>query len=308
MAARTEVYIAGTNDRRAGVRSVLEAFDLSGMAGSSVAIKANYNSDDPFPASTHIDTLDTVCTALLEQQPASLTLGERSGMGNTRAVLESSGVFALARDRGFGVIVLDELNRSGWQEIQAAGLHWKRGFFLAEIFNRADHVVQTCCLKTHRYGGHFTLSLKNMVGTVARRVPGVNYDFMNELHNSPDQRLMIPEISRFCRSDVIVLDATDGFASGGPDTGKLIHPGVVIAGNDRVAIDVCGVALLRSFGTVPAVMNGRIFAQEQIARAAELGIGVSSAGDIRLVPLDETAVAAAEKIQLHLDKEESSSF
>ena len=304
MAARTEVYIAGSKDRRAGVRSVLEAFDLTIMAGSSVAIKANYNSADPFPASTHIDTLDTVCSALLEQQPANLTLGERSGMGNTRAVLESTGVFALARERGFGVIVLDELDRSGWQEIQAAGLHWKRGLFLAQVFNRADHVVQTCCLKTHRYGGNFTLSLKNMVGSVARRVPGINYDFMNELHNSPDQRLMIAEINRFCKSDVIVLDATDGFASGGPDIGKLIHPGIVIAGNDRVAIDVTGIALLRSFGTVPAVMNGQIFEQEQIARAAQLGIGISSAGDIRLVPLDDTAAAVAEKIQVQLDREQ----
>jgi uncharacterized protein (DUF362 family) len=304
MAARTEVYIAGSKDRRAGVRNVLDAFDLSSMAGSSVAIKANYNSADSFPASTHIDTLDTVCSALLEQQPANLTLGERSGMGTTRAVLESTGVFALARDRGFGVIVLDELDRSGWQEIQSAGLHWKRGFFLAQVFNRAEHVVQTCCLKTHRYGGHVTLSLKNMVGSVARRVPGINYDFMNELHNSPDQRLMIAEINRFCRSDVIVLDATDGFASGGPDTGKLIHPGIVIAGTDRVAIDVTGIALLRSFGTVPAVMNGQIFEQEQIARASELGIGTGSAGDIRLVPLDDTAAAAAEKIQVHLDREQ----
>ena len=52
----------------------------------------------------------------------------------------------------------------------------------------AGGVVQTCCLKTHRYGGHFTLSLKNSVGLVAKRVPGDAYDFMRELHNSPHQR------------------------------------------------------------------------------------------------------------------------
>ena len=28
----------------------------------------------------------------------------------------------------------------------------------------ADALVMACCLKTHRYGGHFTLSLKNGVG------------------------------------------------------------------------------------------------------------------------------------------------
>jgi len=303
MTEKADIFIAGAKDRLAGVRDVLGAFDLSILAGASVAIKANFNSADPFPASTHIETLDTLCRAILEQHPAHLTLAERSGMGNTRAVLEERGVLSLARDRGFAVTVLDELDRGGWHEVQSAGLHWSRGFFLANVFARADHVIQTCCLKTHRYGGHFTLSLKNMVGSIARRVPGVNYDFMNELHNSPDQRLMIAEINRFCRSDIIVLDATEGFASGGPDTGKLIHPGVIIGGNDRVALDAAGVALLRSYGTVPDVMKGPIFKQEQIARAAELGVGVGSAERIRLVPLDDTARATAEQIQMQLDRE-----
>jgi uncharacterized protein (DUF362 family) len=303
MTEKADIFIAGAKDRSAGVRSVLGAFDLSMLAGTSVALKANFNSADPFPASTHIETLDSLCKAILEQRPAHLTLAERSGMGNTRVVLEERGVLSLARDRGFTVTILDELDRGGWHEVRSAGLHWSRGFFLANVFARAGHIVQTCCLKTHRYGGYFTLSLKNMVGSVARRVPGVNYDFMNELHNSPDQRLMIAEINRFCRSDIIVLDATEGFASGGPDTGKLIHPGVVIAGNDRVALDAAGVALLRSYGTVPDVMEGPIFKQEQIARAVELGVGVGSADRIRLVPLDDTARATAEKIQMQLDRE-----
>jgi uncharacterized protein (DUF362 family) len=303
MTEKADIFIADAKDRLAGVRSVIGAFDLSILTGTSVALKANFNSADIFPASTHIDTLDTLCSAILEQRPTHLTLAERSGMGNTRAVLEERGVLSLARDRGFVVMVLAELDRGGWHEVQSAGLHWSRGFFLANVFARADHIVQTCCLKTHHYGGHFTLSLKNMVGSVARRVPGVNYDFMNELHNSPDQRLMIAEINRFCRSDIIVLDATEGFASSGPDTGKLIHPGVVIAGNDRVALDAAGVALLRSYGTVPDVMDGPIFKQEQIARAVELGVGVGSADRIRLVPLDDTALATAEKIQMQLDRE-----
>ncbi len=276
---------------------------LSGLAGTSVALKANFNSADPFPASTHMGTLDAVCSAILEQGPARLTLAERSGMGVTREVLDRTGALALAKKRGFTVVVLDELDRPGWQEVQAPGLHWSRGFFLASVFARADHVVQTCCLKTHRYGGHFTLSLKNAVGCVARTVPNVNHDFMNELHTSPRQRSMIAEISRFFRTDLVVMDATEGFASGGPDKGKLVQPGVIFACSDRVAIDAAGVALLRSYGTVPDVADGKIFELEQIRRAAELGVGVASAGAIRLVPLDGAGEAAAHRIQDQLDRE-----
>ena len=301
MADHAEVFIAGAPDRRDAVRTVLGGFDLSVLAGSMVAVKANFNSADPFPASTHPETLEEICSAILAEGPVRLTLVERSGMGNSRDVLDKCGVLALSRDLGFSVAVLDEIDRTGWQEIEAPGLHWSRGFFLASAIVRADHVVQTCCLKTHRYGGHFTISLKNGVGCVAKTVPGVNFDFMHELHNSPHQRQMIAEINRFFRTDLIVLDATEGFASGGPDKGKLIRPGVVLAGNDRVAIDAVGVALLRSFGTVPDVADGKIFGLEQIARAAELGIGVTSADAIRLVPLDDAAEESARKIQEQLD-------
>lgn len=301
MTGNAEIHITGALDRKNGVRRVLAEFDLSDFSGMSVALKANYNSADPAPASTHIDTLEEICRAILEEKPALLTLAERSGMGNTSLVLEELGVTTLARERGFSAIVLDELNRNNWHEVQAPGLHWSRGFFLADIFARADRVVQTCCLKTHRYGGHFTMSLKNSIGLVAKRVPGLNYDFMNELHNSPHQRLMIAEINKFYRTDLIVMDAVEGFSSGGPDHGKLIKPGVIIAGTDRVAIDAVGVALLRSFGTVPDVMNGKIFELEQIARAAELGVGVASADQIKLVPMDKAGEAAAQKIQSQLD-------
>jgi hypothetical protein len=50
-------------------------------------------------------------------------------------------------------------------------------------------------------------------------------------------------------------------------------------------------------------MNGKIFEQEQIARAAELGVGIDSADRIRLVPLDETGRATTEQIQHQLDRD-----
>jgi len=301
MGKNAEIFIAGATGRSIGVQRVLNEIDLSVFSGAEIALKANYNSADLPPASTHIDTLDALCATILAEKPKKITLAERSGMGNTREVLEERGAIACARERGFSVVVLDEVDRTGWTEIQSPGLHWSRGFFIASIFARAERVVQTCCLKTHRFGGHFTLSLKNSVGLVAKRVPGVNYDFMGELHSSPHQRLMIAEINKFYRTDLIVMDAIDAFSTGGPDKGKLIHPGVMIAGADRIAIDAVGVALLRSYGTMRDVTEGRIFEQEQIARAAELGIGIGSAAEIQIVPVDKTAESVADRIQVQLD-------
>ncbi len=299
--AASEVYLIRAADRETGVRALWDEIGVGSLAGKNIALKANYNSDDPFPASTHPDMLRSLVRQILDAGASEVTLAERSGMGETRAVLENRGVFDLAESLGFDAAVLDDLPAGGWERIREEGLHWKQGFCIAKIFRDADVVIQTCCLKTHRFGGHVTLSLKNSVGLVARRDPGGSYDYMAELHASPHQRRMIAEINRFYPTDLIFMDAMQGFVTGGPERGSLIEPGLLLAGTDRVAIDAVAIALLRSYGSTPEVMRGRIFEQEQIARAAELGIGVRSADELRLVPLDSATKSAATEIRRILD-------
>ena len=114
---------------------------------------------------------------------------------------------------------------------------------------------------------------------------------------------MIAEINKFYSTDLILMDATQGFFHGGPDQGTPIKPVLLLASSDRVAIDAVGVALLRLYGTTSEVMKGRIFEQEQIAHAASLGIGVNSAEKIELVPLDESSQKAADSIRKVLDEQ-----
>jgi uncharacterized protein (DUF362 family) len=50
-----------------------------------------------------------------------------------------------------------------------------------------------------------------------------------------------------------------------------------------MAIDAVGVAILRILGTTPKVTNGSIFEQDQIKRAVELGLGITSPSDIEFL-------------------------
>lgn len=115
---------------------------------------------------------------------------------------------------------------------------------------------------------------------------------MTELHGSPHQRRMIAEINTAYQPALVVMDGVEAFVNGGPDTGKRVWSEVVLAGTDRVALDAVGVAILRYFGTTPEVSRGAIFEQEQIARAVELGLGVSAPHLIRLVTDDDAPSAA----------------
>ena len=288
------VALVATIDRAAGVRRAIELLGINPVRGYNVLLKPNFNSADEAPGSTHPAVLRALLASLSDLGARSSTLADRSGMGDTRQVMQKLGVFDLAKAFGFETVVLDELPEDAWQIFDGAGYHWKHGFPVPKMLLEAERVVQTCNLKTHRYGGHFTLSLKNSVGLVGKHFRSYNY--MSELHATDDQRRMIAEVNAAYRPALIVLDGVEAFVKGGPAAGTRAATNVVLAGTDRVAIDAVGVAILRLFGTTPDVSRGRVFEQEQIARAVELSLGVTSPEKIRFVTGDVDSAAYASKI------------
>jgi uncharacterized protein (DUF362 family) len=300
---KSSVYVVKTTDRAAGVKRLLEEYPLGSLEGLKVALKANFNSADPFPASTHPGTLAAIVDRLRESKVAGIVMPERSGMGVTADVLRTMGISDLARMKGFDVVVLDDLDEiCHWDRHgQTEGFHWKHGFLFPRAFEEADAIVSTCCLKTHRFGGHFTLSLKNSVGMVARFDPGTSHDYMRELHVSfRHQRHMIAEINTAYAPAFVVMDAIQGFSHGGPEAGTLIEPGLMLASNDRVALDACGVAILRNYGTTSEVAQGDIFGLGQIARAGELGLGATGPEQVEVIPLNDGARDACRQIERQL--------
>lgn len=291
------VALVRTADRAEGVRRALDLLGINPVNGRSVFLKPNFNSADPPPGSTHDDTLRALIERLWEMGARSITFGDRSGMGDTRAVFRAKGAFDLASALGVEAVVFDELDGGGWAPIDVPDSHWRHGFHLARPALDAEAVVQTCNLKTHRFGGHFTLSLKNSVGLAAKVVPGQRYNYMTELHNSSAQRMMIAEINAAYTPALVVLDGVEAFRDGGPEAGTRVETQVVLAGVDRIAVDAVGVAILRDVGTTANVRRGRIFDQEQIARAVELGLGVQQPEAITLLTDDSDGRAYADRLR-----------
>jgi uncharacterized protein (DUF362 family) len=211
--------------------------------------------------------------------------------------MEQIGVFGLADELGWETVVFDALGADDWVPQPETGTHWSRGFALARPAVEAEALVMACCLKTHRYGGHFTLSLKNAVGLVASAIPGEEHDYMSELHSSPAQREMIAEINASFAPALVVLDGVEAFVNGGPDSGKRVASRVVLAASDRVAVDAAGVAVLRFHGTTPEVSRGPVYGQAQIARAVELALGAQRPEDIQFITDDAQSAAYADSLE-----------
>jgi uncharacterized protein (DUF362 family) len=278
------VVLLKTDNRKLGVEASLRALNINPVKGKDVLIKPNFNTADIPPGSTHNDTLAALIEAIWEMGAKSISLGERS-YPITQEVMEAKGVLPILEKLNVKVINFDHLDEKDWVLFKPKESHWRNGFRIARPILEAECLVSTCCLKTHQFGGIFTMSLKLHVGVVPTFRHG--YDYMRELHSSPHQRRMIAEINKPFKPALIVLDGIDAFVDGGPATGKRAKGDVFLSSDDRVAIDATGVAILKLLGSNANIMKPKIFEQEQIARAVEIGLGASSPSEIDVIPADE---------------------
>ncbi len=292
--SKSTVLLIKTEDRSNGVRKSFEFFKkINPFQGKNILIKPNFNTSDETPGSTHNDTLKAILEKLRELEAGELTIGDRSGPEPTEEVLKKKAIQPLAASYEAQVINFDELGPEDYVKVTPPDSYWQDGFLVARPAVEAQCLVSTCCLKTHQFGGVFTMSLKNSVGLVPRR----GYSYMRELHSSPHQRKMIAEINYAYQPTFIILDGLIAFVDEGPMTGPRKEAQVFLAGTDRVAIDAVGLAILKELGSNDAIMKPKIFEQEQIARAVEIGLGAASPDEIIIVTSDKQSEAYAEKIR-----------
>jgi uncharacterized protein (DUF362 family) len=295
----SSVALVHTEDRKSGVESSIRTLGINPARNKDVLIKPNFNTADLCPGSTHNDTLVALVEAVWKMGAKSVSLGERS-YSNNRSVMEEKGIIPLMEKLDVRIIDFDELDPKDWVKIDAENSHWQDGFRVARPILESECLIYTCCLKTHQFGGVITLSLKNSVGVVPTSRHGFSY--MSELHSSPHQRKLIAEMNAPFKPALVVLDGIDAFVDGGPATGQRAKGNVFLASTDRVAIDAVGVAVLKSLGSNDQIMNTRIFDQEQIARAAELGLGASVPAEIEVLPADDQSQDYCDRIVEILNK------
>jgi uncharacterized protein (DUF362 family) len=281
--ARSRVSLVRTENRKSGVSGSIKALNINPVKNKDVLIKPNFNTADLAPGSTDNDTVVSLVEEMWSMGAKSVSLGERS-YPPTKEVMDQKGIIPLIEKLNVRVINFDDLKDKDWVHVKPKDSHWKDGFRLARPILESECLVSTCCLKTHQYGGVFTMSLKLHVGVVPTTRHG--YGYMRELHGSAHQRKLIAEINAPFTPSLIVLDGVDAFVDGGPMTGKRAKGNVFLASTDRVAIDAVGVAILKSLGSNDQIMKRKIFEQEQIARAAQIGLGASSPAEIDLFPVD----------------------
>lgn len=238
--------------------------------GEVVLVKPNYNTADPPPASTDLEFLEAVIKLIYQAGAKSVIVGESSTYSlNTRDVLEETGVIELCKKLKAKVYVFEERD---WESKQLKQTRYLKKVTVPKILDKADKVVILPCLKTHAYA-RFTISLKLAVGLMKtrQRMP-LHFRKLEE---------KIAELNTVYQPDLIIVDGRKAFVTKGPAKGRLEEPGVILAGTDRVAVDVEGLKILKSY-KAKNKLDMPVWDLPQIKTAVDLGLGAGSEDEYEL--------------------------
>lgn len=218
----------------------IKLFRLSPQ-GKRVVLKPNLVEYDPGGV---INTHPAVISAAIE---AFKNLGAREvlvaeGPGHRRDneyLLTASGLYSILKDHKARYVDLNTDNvRSVKLQSRFTGLSH---LYLPETVLKADLLVSMAKLKTHHWAG-VTLSLKNMFGLI----PGAVYGWpKNILHWAGIHESILDINSALPIPQFAIVDGIVGMEGNGPIQGEPKHSGVIVFGDDLVAVDATVARLMK---------------------------------------------------------------
>jgi len=171
---KSRVSLVRTENRKSGVSESIQALKINPVKNKDVLIKPNFNTADLVPGSTHNDTLVSLVEEVWSMGAKSVSLGERSYPPTKRGDGPKRGSSLFMEKLNVRIINFDDLQEKDWVHVKPQRQPLAGWLPRGEAYSRSECLISTCCLKTHQYGGVFTMSLKLHVGVVQR--PGTGSD------------------------------------------------------------------------------------------------------------------------------------
>lgn len=243
------------------------------VQGKTVLLKPNLVGLDPLGVmNTHPAVIAATRESFFRLGAARVLVGDGPAMDrDTHAILESVRLreFMGELGRDFCDLNLDDVAKVVL-ETRASKL---KELFLPKTVLGVDFLVSMPKLKTHHWAG-VTLSLKNMFGIV----PGSCYGWpKNVLHWAGIDRSIL-DINAAARPDFAIVDGIFGMEGNGPIQGTPKAAGVLLFGDDPVAVDAtaCRVMALRPEKVPYLARAGTMLGHLDPTKIQQLGEAVSS--------------------------------
>jgi uncharacterized protein (DUF362 family) len=255
--------------------TVRRGIDLCGLdvKDRSVLLKPNLVEFDPAGViNTHPDLIAATVEAFRSAGAREVLVGEGPGhRRDNEYLLDASGLGYALRDVGARYI---DFNTDRVREVPLRSRFTDLGsLYLPETLLDADLIVSMPKLKTHKWVGA-TLSMKNMFGIV----PGSVYGWpKNVLHWHGVGASIIDINAALTIPRFNIVDGIIGMEGNGPIQGDARQSGVLVFGEDAVAVDA---TCARLMGLDPARMQylqqaGEFLGNADEERIDQLGEGLA---------------------------------
>ncbi len=233
--------------------------------GDVVLLKPNFNTADPPPASTDMDFLKAAIELVYDAGAKTVILGESSTMTiNSRKVFEeklnAKGVFNLEKmDPPPRIFVFDDRK---WEKKSIPKGKYLKTVTIPRVLNRIDKLILLPCLKTHKYA-KFTGALKLSVGFMKP-----TERMALHMRNLQEK---VADLNTIINPNLIIMDARKCFINGGPSSGDIEEPNLILASESRVLIDIEGIKIIQSYDN-NSLKGIKPTELAQIKRSIELGL------------------------------------
>jgi uncharacterized protein (DUF362 family) len=222
------------------IRRGIHSFKLD-LKGKRIVLKPNLVEFDPKGViNTHPAVIEAAIGSFRSLGAREVVVAEGPGhRRDSEYLLIASGIYDVINEHRVRYVDLntDDVRltklRSSFTNL--------RQLYLPETLFNADLLVSMPKLKTHHWAG-VTLSLKNMFGVV----PGSVYGWpKNALHWAGIHRSILDINSSLPIPQFAIVDGIVGMEGNGPLQGQAKQSGVLILGDDLVAVDATAARLMK---------------------------------------------------------------
>ncbi len=258
------VYAAKTENREEFVLKFLENFKDEIERTNRVFVKVNLVSWEPYPTTTHPDTLRAVLT-FLEDLGVEFTVGDGPAVdaGDSNKIISEHPLSHVCKE--FGIRLLNLYVHEMRKFTGPRGTE----LTLSIVPLKHDFVISLPVLKVHMVVG-LTAALKNQYGYFSAQDRIDTHTGRKDIHSA------IAEVNAIIKTNLFIVDCIRTLIRAqerrhGGNEAKL---GYMIAGTDPVALDSLGFHLLQ--GVSPSLAHKTLSDIRYIRIAEEIGLGSSN--------------------------------
>jgi uncharacterized protein (DUF362 family) len=241
---RSRVAVIGAGDYSVDlvdpIRREIERFALQ-PRGKRVLLKPNIVEFDPVGViNTHPHVIAAAAEAFLYLGAAEVIVAEGPGhRRDNEYLLTASGMIDVLREHRVRYV---DLNFDAVRSVRLGSRYTELGnLYLPATVLDADLFVSMPKLKTHHWAG-VTLSMKNLFGIVPSSIYGWP---KNVLHWAGLDGSIVDINSSLSVPRFAIVDGIVGMEGDGPIRGEAKHAGVLVMGEDFVAVDATCARLMR---------------------------------------------------------------